>query len=111
MEITLQEIVFYVVAAAHCGIFRISCHNRKNPARRYLPAVRPFRYRSHLRNTGIYLPGGCTVDGICRRYCCIICILYLADSVGQEYEISDKPWQAYQCIADNAYRCRTGIFS
>ena len=109
MEITLQEIVFYVVAAAIAVFSVLAVTTGKNFTRRYLPAFRPFWYRSYLRCIGIYLLRGCTVNGICRRYCCIICILYLADSVGQEYEISDKPWQAYQCIADNAYRCRTGI--
>mgnify|MGYP000591558975 CR=1 FL=1 len=52
MNISLQEIVFlYRRSLYHC-LFHFSCHYRKNPACRYLSAVRSFRYGSHLRNPG-----------------------------------------------------------
>ena len=42
MEITLQEIVFYVVAAAIAVFSVLAVTTGKNFTRRYLPAFRPF---------------------------------------------------------------------
>lgn len=110
MNISLQEIVFlYRRSLYHC-LFHFSCHYRKNPACRYLSAVRSFRYGSHLRNPGLYLPERCTADGLRRRYRGAVCILHPADPVGQEYEVQNKPRQAHQCIADHCYRCSSRAF-
>ena len=81
MEITLQEIVFYVVAAtiAVCSVLAVTT-GKILRATTYLLFVF-VRHRSHLRHTGIYFPGSCTVDGLCRRYRGPVCILYFADTV------------------------------
>ena len=94
MNISLQEIVFYIVGACiiACSILAVTTGKILRAATYLLFVL--FRYGSHLRNPGLYLPERCTGDGLRRRYRGAVCILHPADPVGQEYEVQNKPRQS-----------------
>ena len=110
MNISLQEIVFYIVGACiiACSILAVTTGKILRAAT-YLLFV--------LLGTGaIYGILGYTFLSAVQLmvYAGGIVVLYvfsiLLTQVGQEYEVQNKPRQVHQCIADHCYRCSSRAF-
>ena len=78
MEITLETVVFYFLAAFITVCSILDGNDPPHGALGHLPAVRAFRYGRHLLSAGLHLPRFRADYGLCRRYRSALRLLHTA---------------------------------